>query len=68
MILAAAGSGAVRCFKVYLRHAADQPLVAGILEDKLLMATDGVTYLQADICRASLYVEIEASLFGVRSR
>ena len=64
----AAGSGVVRCFKVYLRHAADQPLVAGILEDKLLMATDGVTYLQADICRASLYVEIEASLFGVRSR
>ena len=56
-----------RHFKVYLRHAADQPLVAAILEEKLLKSTDRVCYLQADICRAPLLVEIEASLFDVTS-
>ena len=60
-----AGGGSVRHFKVYLRHAADQPLVAAILDEWLLAEQDHVSYLQADICRAPLRVEIEASLFGV---
>jgi chorismate lyase / 3-hydroxybenzoate synthase len=57
--------GSMRHFKVYVRHAADQPLVAGVLAQRLLVETDRVAYLQADICRASLLVEIEASFFGV---
>jgi len=54
-----------RHFKVYVRHAADQPLVAAILEEGFLTGTDRVSYLQAGICRASLRVEIEATLFEV---
>lgn len=61
----AAGSGARRHFKVYLRHAADQPLVAAILQERMLTDRDRVSYIQADICRAELLVEIEASLFGL---
>ena len=60
-----AGGGSVRHFKVYVRHAADQPLVAAKLAEQLLVDTDRVCYLQADICRTSLRVEIEVSLFGV---
>ena len=55
----------IRHFKVYLRQRADQPMVATTLAKKLLVKTDRVSYLQADLCRASLLVEIEASLFGV---
>jgi enamine deaminase RidA (YjgF/YER057c/UK114 family) len=55
-----------RHFKIYLRQAADQPAVAAILTEQLLVATDQVSYVQADICRASLVVEIEVSLLGVR--
>lgn len=55
-----------RHFKVYLRHAADYPVVAAALEEKILLSTDRVSYVQADICRAPLLVEIEASLFGVK--
>jgi hypothetical protein len=54
-----------RHFKVYLRRAADQPVVAAVLEQTLLTDKDRVSYLQADMCRAPLLVEIEASLFGV---
>jgi chorismate lyase / 3-hydroxybenzoate synthase len=59
------GGSSTRHFKVYLRRAADQPTVAATLEEKLLKSADRVSYLQADMCRASLLVEIEASLFGV---
>ncbi len=59
------GGSSKRHFKVYLRHAADQPLVAATLQEKLLAGADRVSYLQADTCRASLLVEIEASLFEV---
>jgi chorismate lyase/3-hydroxybenzoate synthase len=62
------GAGASRHFKVYVRHAADQPMVATILQERLLTDTDRVCYLQADICRASLLVEIEVTLFGVKLR
>lgn len=61
----AAGPGATRHFKVYVRHAADRPLVAAMLAERLLRDADHVSYLQADICRSALRVEVEASVFGV---
>jgi chorismate lyase/3-hydroxybenzoate synthase len=61
----AAGTGASRHFKVYVRHATDLPVVAALLQERLLVDTDRVSYVQADICRSALLVEIEASLFGV---
>ena len=61
----AAGRASARHFKIYLRHATEQPAVAAVLAERLLRDTDHVTYLQADICRAALRVEIEATLFGV---
>jgi chorismate lyase/3-hydroxybenzoate synthase len=57
----------IRHFKVYLRHASDQAQVAAVLQEKLLGSTDRVSYLHADICRAELLVEIEATLFGVNA-
>jgi chorismate lyase / 3-hydroxybenzoate synthase len=57
--------GSTRHFKVYLRRAADLPLTVATLDERLLASTDRVSYLQADMCRAALLVEIEASLFGV---
>ena len=57
-----AGLGVTRHFKVYIRHAGDQPWVAAALEERLLQMGDHVSYLQADICRAQLNVEIEATL------
>lgn len=59
-----AGPDVTRHFKVYVRHAADQPMVAALLQERLLSDTDRVSYLQADICRAALLVEIEATIFG----
>jgi enamine deaminase RidA (YjgF/YER057c/UK114 family) len=59
-----AGTGATRHFKVYVRHAADQPLIASILQERLLTGTERISYVQADICRTPLLVEIEATLFG----
>jgi enamine deaminase RidA (YjgF/YER057c/UK114 family) len=59
------GGGSARHFKIYVRHAADQPMIAAVLEKTFLASGDRVSYLQADICRAPLLVEIEASLFGV---
>ena len=59
------GGSSSRHFKVYLRQPADQPLVAAALEESLLHSKDRVSYLQADICRAPLLVEIEATLFRV---
>lgn len=61
-----AGTSA-RHFKVYLRHASDQAQVAIALQGKLLRDSDRVSYLQADICRTELLVEIEATMFGGRS-
>lgn len=57
------GVGTVRHFKIYVRHATDQPAIAAMLEQTLLRRTDRVSYVLADICRAELLVEIEASLF-----
>jgi len=58
-----AGVGLTRHFKIYLRHAGDQPWVAAALEERLLQPGDLVSYLHADICRASLNLEIEATLW-----
>lgn len=60
------GGRSTRHFKVYLRHAADQPQIAAVLQEKLLTDADRVSYLHADICRAPLLVEIEATLLGAR--
>jgi hypothetical protein len=51
-----------RHFKVYLRHAADQPEVETFLRHHLVTPADQVWYLHADICRSALLVEIEATL------
>ena len=57
------GGGANRrFFKIYLRHASAFPSARARLEQSLLRPSDVVTYLQADICRAALQVEIEATL------
>jgi hypothetical protein len=59
-----ANSGLNRHFKAYLRHAADLASVRERLERDLLRPEDRVIYLRADICRAALNVEIEATLVG----
>jgi chorismate lyase / 3-hydroxybenzoate synthase len=46
-------------YRVYLRHADDYPRVQAILE-QLLGPTTSIVYVQADICRADLLVEVEA--------
>lgn len=57
-----AGQACERHFKIYLRHAADLPETAALLERRLLRPSDAVTYLEADICRQALNVEIEATI------
>ena len=51
-----------RHFKIYLRTAADLPAVSAVLEGGWLRAGDRVTWLHADICRADLALEIEATV------
>lgn len=51
-----------RSLKVYLRRAEDLAATRADLERHLLRPADIVTYLQADLCRAELLVEIEAVL------
>jgi hypothetical protein len=58
------GVAASRHFKVYVRDAADRAHVAAVLERELFTPGDSVVYLRADICRAPLLVEVEATLFG----
>lgn len=53
-----------RFFKVYLRHAKDFAATKTRLERSLLKPEDMVIYLQTDICREALNVEIEATLVG----
>jgi len=47
-------------YTVYVRHPEHQPLVAALLAAEVGDAMNAV-YLQADVCRADLLVEIEAS-------
>lgn len=44
---------------VYLRHAENYPYVSSRLEDKFCSAAN-IAYMQADVCRADLMLEIEA--------
>ena len=46
------------CLNVYLRHASDYQMVCGPIEAEFGGAS--IAYLQADVCRADLLVEIEA--------
>jgi hypothetical protein len=62
------GRASGRHFKVYLRRPADQPFVAELLDEKLFVAGDRVSYLHAHICRQTLLVEIEATVVGARVR
>ncbi len=48
------------CYRVYIRHVADFAKVEEALTDRLGAAAD-VVFLQADICRADLLLEIEAT-------
>jgi chorismate lyase/3-hydroxybenzoate synthase len=57
-----AGRVARRHFKVYLRHASDLAATQARLRRELLAPGDRVTYLHAEICRAALAVEIEATI------
>lgn len=58
------GGRSRRLFKVYVRRVADQAVVAATLDEQLFAPGDHVCYLQADICRKPLLVEIEATLTG----
>jgi chorismate lyase / 3-hydroxybenzoate synthase len=51
-----------RTFKVYVRRTPDLARVQAKLERELLRPGDAVSYLQADICRPDLLVEVEALL------
>lgn len=57
-----AGDGWTRHFKIYLRRAGDLLLARSLLEGPLVGPADQVTWLRSDICRASLNIEIEATL------
>jgi enamine deaminase RidA (YjgF/YER057c/UK114 family) len=47
-------------YRIYLRRAADQPLVAATLAP-LLSAATHLVYVEADVCRSDLLLEIEAT-------
>ena len=58
-----------RHFKIYLRDPADLPQAKQSLQDRLTRAGDRVVWLQAELCRADLRIEIETTLVGAdRSR
>ena len=59
-----AANAAARHFKVYLRSANDYPVVSSVVEGELLVPGDHVSFLRADLCRAELDVEIEATILG----
>jgi len=60
------GAAAARYFKVYLRRAEDVVAARARLERELFEAGDHVSYLRADICRAELLVEIEATVVSLK--
>jgi chorismate lyase/3-hydroxybenzoate synthase len=53
-----------RHFKIYLRRAADLLAAQARLAGVLLGPNDRVIWLEADLCRAELDIEIEATLVG----
>jgi enamine deaminase RidA (YjgF/YER057c/UK114 family) len=48
--------------RVYLRHKRDFDLIRNLLEAEFLAGGEAVSYLQAEICRADLDVEIEMTV------
>lgn len=54
------------CLNVYLRHAADYPIVRSRL-DGVFGDAGHIAYIVADLCRADLLVEIEAFWLPVRT-
>ncbi len=54
--------GIARHFVIYIRREEDFSLVRNLLEERLLAPDDERIYLQADICRSDLMVEIEATM------
>jgi chorismate lyase/3-hydroxybenzoate synthase len=59
-----ASRGAERHFKVYLRHAGDLGESLDRLGSFFFRPEDRVVWLEADLCRASLNIEIEATLLA----
>jgi hypothetical protein len=57
-------SATERHFKIYLRRAGDLDAVRTALSGEWLRPTDRVSWLRADICRAELLLEIEATVLG----
>lgn len=57
-----AEGGWERHFKIYLRHPRDLGYARMRLEPDWIRPEDKATYLQADICRSALQIEIEATL------
>lgn len=53
-------AGECREFRVYLRRREDFPAIKQVLEGEYLRGDETVSYLQAEVCRAELDVEIEA--------
>ncbi|HEY3757269.1 MAG TPA: hypothetical protein VGL42_14050 [Opitutaceae bacterium] len=69
LISAAAGVGSDlgrgvsrRLLRIYLRSGADRAFAEAAVQSKLLQPGDTVEWRQADLCRAALKIEIEASL------
>jgi hypothetical protein len=56
------GDAGERHFKVYLRNAADLAAARAMLERELFEPGDRISYLRAEVCRAELLVEIEATV------
>ena len=56
-------------YRAYLRHAEDLPRVRPVIEAALgATAAAAVTYVQADVCRADLLIEIEAQASHILPR
>lgn len=58
----AAGRGCERHFKVYLREASHLAAAKAVLDEALFREGDLVAWVRADICRAELLIEIEATV------
>jgi chorismate lyase / 3-hydroxybenzoate synthase len=74
LIGATAGAGAAlgaeggwqRAFKIYLRRRSDLEATMRRLDRELVRKSDTVQYLEADICRSELLIEIEATLTAAK--